>query len=128
MHPLKFYSNNNSNNNSNSIDNNNHQQQQQPLLYRHPDHKFEWTREEFQLFCNSIAEKYGYKVEYSGIGDPPSIQDREGIGYCSQMAVFLRDDSNSTSDSAKVSIIYAWVISILNISSTLSLIILSKLC
>lgn len=54
---------------------------------RHWDHKFEWTREEFQSWCNNIAEMYGYNVEYSGVGETDKIPN---LGYCSQIATFNR--------------------------------------
>ncbi|XP_064650112.1 small RNA 2'-O-methyltransferase-like [Lineus longissimus] len=53
---------------------------------RHWDHKFEWNREDFKTWCENIAMKYNYIVEYQGIGAPPP--GKEHIGCCSQMAVF----------------------------------------
>ena len=53
---------------------------------RHYDHKFEWTRFEFESWCNAIATTYCYDVEYGGIGEPPPAH--QSVGYCSQMAVF----------------------------------------
>ncbi|MFN9461864.1 MAG: 3' terminal RNA ribose 2'-O-methyltransferase Hen1, partial [Planctomycetota bacterium] len=54
--------------------------------FRHHDHRFEWTRAEFQAWCNHVATQYGYKVEFKGVGqvDP----DR---GTPTQMGVFHRD-------------------------------------
>ncbi|XP_070532724.1 small RNA 2'-O-methyltransferase-like isoform X1 [Ptychodera flava] len=57
--------------------------------FRHWDHKFEWSRQEFQQWCNSLAKKYNYAVTYSGIGSGPEGTER--LGYCSQMAVFTRN-------------------------------------
>ena len=37
-------------------------------VFRHSDHKFEWTRDEFKNWCISQAEQWGYDVEYGGIG------------------------------------------------------------
>ena len=37
-------------------------------VFRHSDHKFEWTCEEFKNWCISQAEQWGYDVEYGGIG------------------------------------------------------------
>ncbi|KAL1916023.1 uncharacterized protein VTP21DRAFT_6027 [Calcarisporiella thermophila] len=51
---------------------------------RHPDHKFEWTREEFQVWCKAGAEKHGYAVEFTGVGGEGSAL----IGFCTQIAVF----------------------------------------
>jgi SAM-dependent methyltransferase len=54
--------------------------------FRHWDHKFEWTRAEFQDWCNSIANFYGYKVVFGGVGVFGNYN--ENIGYCSQTALF----------------------------------------
>ena len=37
-------------------------------VFRHSDHKFEWTRDEFKSWCISQSEQWGYDVEYGGIG------------------------------------------------------------
>ncbi|MGL4611224.1 MAG: 3' terminal RNA ribose 2'-O-methyltransferase Hen1 [Trueperaceae bacterium] len=50
---------------------------------RHGDHRFEWTRSEFQTWASSIAERFGYTVELSGIGD-----EVENLGTPTQMGVF----------------------------------------
>ena len=52
---------------------------------RHLDHRFEWTREQFARWSASVAARYGYQAELSGIGaaDP-------GLGSPSQLAVFRR--------------------------------------
>ncbi|XP_050388789.1 small RNA 2'-O-methyltransferase isoform X1 [Patella vulgata] len=54
--------------------------------FRHWDHKFEWSRCQFETWCNEICKKYGYKVDITGIGDPPD--DFHSVGYCSQVAIF----------------------------------------
>jgi 3' terminal RNA ribose 2'-O-methyltransferase Hen1 len=51
--------------------------------FRHPDHRFEWTRAEFQLWATGVASRFGYKVEFRGIGP-----EDESLGAPSQMAVF----------------------------------------
>ena len=50
---------------------------------RHTDHRFEWTRGEFQQWAKKTAEKYGYTVQFSGIGESD-----ENLGEASQMGVF----------------------------------------
>ncbi|EPS44761.1 hypothetical protein H072_1285 [Dactylellina haptotyla CBS 200.50] len=35
---------------------------------RHHDHRFEWTRAEFQMWGNNAAERFGYSVSYHGCG------------------------------------------------------------
>jgi hypothetical protein len=52
---------------------------------RHPDHRFEWTRAEFQDWANGVAERFGYSFEIRGIG--PKHAD---LGFPSQMAIFSR--------------------------------------
>jgi small RNA 2'-O-methyltransferase len=37
-------------------------------VFRHHDHKFEWTREEFQTWCEENARTWGYDVVVSGVG------------------------------------------------------------
>jgi 3' terminal RNA ribose 2'-O-methyltransferase Hen1 len=51
--------------------------------FRHPDHRFEWSRSEFETWCRAVAARYGYRVEFSGIGDT----DPE-LGTPTQMAWF----------------------------------------
>ncbi len=48
--------------------------------FRHPDHRFEWTRQEFQSWANGIASRFGYQVrflpvgpEHPDLGSPPPI-------------------------------------------------------
>ncbi|XP_062280833.1 small RNA 2'-O-methyltransferase [Scomber scombrus] len=65
-----------------------------PLLprlagFRHSDHKFEWTRAEFQTWALKVCLKYGYEVEFTGVGQAPSGQ-QERVGFCSQIGVFHR--------------------------------------
>lgn len=51
--------------------------------FRHADHRFEWTRAEFQEWANRIASEHGYNVRFLPIGD----EDPE-VGSPTQMAVF----------------------------------------
>lgn len=52
---------------------------------RHNDHRFEWSRQEFQHWGDGLAGKYGYNVSYYPLGE----EDPQ-IGAISQMAVFKR--------------------------------------
>jgi 3' terminal RNA ribose 2'-O-methyltransferase Hen1 len=52
---------------------------------RHRDHRFEWTRAEFQDWAKRIGTTYGYCTEFSGIGANDEIR-----GPPTQMAVFKR--------------------------------------
>ncbi|XP_042272677.1 small RNA 2'-O-methyltransferase isoform X1 [Thunnus maccoyii] len=57
--------------------------------FRHSDHKFEWTRAEFQSWALKVCLEYGYEVEFTGVGQaPPGEQER--VGFCSQIGVFHR--------------------------------------
>ena len=40
-----------------------------PGAFRHGDHRFEWTRDEFRAWCGQQVEKFGYAVEYFPVGD-----------------------------------------------------------
>jgi 3' terminal RNA ribose 2'-O-methyltransferase Hen1 len=53
--------------------------------FRHPDHRFEWTRAEFRAWADRIEVTYGYRASLSGIG-----QQDELVGAPTQMAVFTR--------------------------------------
>jgi len=50
---------------------------------RHQDHRFEWTRSQFQNWANQVAADFGYTVEFQPIG----TEDPE-VGSPTQMAVF----------------------------------------
>ncbi|XP_071096289.1 small RNA 2'-O-methyltransferase-like [Haliotis cracherodii] len=56
--------------------------------FRHWDHKFEWSRKEFQRWCEDICDKYLYSVSYDGVGTPP--ESSAHVGHCSQAAIFTR--------------------------------------
>jgi 3' terminal RNA ribose 2'-O-methyltransferase Hen1 len=53
--------------------------------FRHPDHRFEWTRTEFQHWSRRVAKRYGYEVRFLPVG--PEEPD---IGAPSQIGVFTR--------------------------------------
>lgn len=52
---------------------------------RHADHRFEWTRKEFEAWASGVAARYNYDVIFKPIGEV----DQE-VGALSQMAVFNR--------------------------------------
>jgi 3' terminal RNA ribose 2'-O-methyltransferase Hen1 len=54
--------------------------------FRHPDHRFEWTRREFQDWAKGIAGRFGYAVRFLAVG----VEDEE-VGAPTQMAIFQRD-------------------------------------
>src|SRR6185503_13435557 len=51
--------------------------------FRHRDHRFEWTREQFQEWASRGAQAYGYAATFHGIG--PVDAER---GCPTQMGVF----------------------------------------
>jgi len=53
--------------------------------FRHPDHRFEWTRAQFRAWAEGVASAHGYTVAYDDIG-----KRDETLGAPTQMAVFTR--------------------------------------
>ncbi|KAG9102432.1 hypothetical protein FS749_000022 [Ceratobasidium sp. UAMH 11750] len=62
-------------------------------VFRHSDHKREWTVPEFTEWCREAADLHGYDVTLDGVGVPtePDPFGRE-LGYASQTAVFVRHE------------------------------------
>ena len=54
--------------------------------FRHKDHRFEWTRDEFQAWATGITKRFGYTVVFHPIGP-----EDENVGSPTQMAVFTRE-------------------------------------
>ncbi len=53
--------------------------------FRHKDHRFEWTRVEFQAWATHVADRFGYRVRFLPVGpEDPSV------GAPTQMGVFTR--------------------------------------
>ena len=53
--------------------------------FRHRDHRFEWTRAQFQSWADSVGVRHGYAVQFAPIG----VDDPE-VGPATQMTVFSR--------------------------------------
>jgi 3' terminal RNA ribose 2'-O-methyltransferase Hen1 len=51
--------------------------------FRHRDHRFEWTRAEFQEWANRVAARFGYSVRFLSVGPEDSA-----VGSPTQMGVF----------------------------------------
>lgn len=51
--------------------------------FRHRDHRFEWTRSEFESWASDVAKRFEYSVTFHPIGEVDS-----DIGSPTQMAVF----------------------------------------
>ncbi|KAJ7592978.1 hypothetical protein C8J56DRAFT_929997 [Mycena floridula] len=64
-------------------------------VFRHDDHKFEWTVDEFNTWCHQVALEWGYKVLTSDLGKAmekdPWNRD-EALGGASLVASFRRND------------------------------------
>ncbi|KAI9488842.1 hypothetical protein BDB00DRAFT_791547 [Zychaea mexicana] len=58
-------------------------------VFRHDDHKFEWTRQEFEAWCRAGADKYDYDVEFQGIGLVEGKRDDLSFGHCTQACIFI---------------------------------------
>lgn len=54
-------------------------------VMRHRDHRFEWTRAEFQEWAERVASSYGYRVRYLPVG-----ADDPEVGPPTQLAVFSK--------------------------------------
>ena len=53
--------------------------------FRHRDHRFEWSRTEFENWATEVAERFGYSVRFAPVGP----EDSE-LGAPTQMGVFRR--------------------------------------
>lgn len=60
---------------------------------RHPDHKFEWNRKEFQSWAMNISRQYNYTVDFTGVGEAGAAS--KDIGHCSQIGIFSRNYTES---------------------------------
>jgi 3' terminal RNA ribose 2'-O-methyltransferase Hen1 len=50
--------------------------------FRHPDHRFEWSRAEFQKWASGVAERYGYTGRFLSVGPEDTA-----VGSPTQMGV-----------------------------------------
>ena len=53
--------------------------------FRHHDHRFEWSRQQFEIWATRLAERFGYSARFLPIG-PEDVD----VGAPSQMCVFSR--------------------------------------
>jgi 3' terminal RNA ribose 2'-O-methyltransferase Hen1 len=53
--------------------------------FRHPDHRFEWTRAQMRAWAEGIENRYGYRADHSELGE-----SHAEFGAPSQMVVFTR--------------------------------------
>uniref|UniRef100_A0A5B6YQG9 Small RNA 2'-O-methyltransferase n=2 Tax=Davidia involucrata TaxID=16924 RepID=A0A5B6YQG9_DAVIN len=80
--------------------------QSRTCKFRNHDHKFEWTREQFNSWASDLAARHNYSVEFSGVGGFANVEP----GFASQIAVFRRgDDPLKNVDSAHhYQVIWEW--------------------
>jgi hypothetical protein len=69
--------------------------------FRHPDHRFEWTRAEFREWAATVCHTYGYEVEFRAIGP-----DDPEVGPPTQLALFRQssrpDETTRTGEIARL--------------------------
>lgn len=53
--------------------------------FRHADHRFEWTRAEFEVWAKNVASVYHYQVHFLPVGPEDAM-----VGASSQMAIFKK--------------------------------------
>jgi hypothetical protein len=53
--------------------------------FRHRDHRFEWTRAQFQAWAQRIADRFSYAVRFVPVGP----EDAK-VGSPTQMGIFVR--------------------------------------
>lgn len=81
--------------------------QLQSCKFRNHDHKFEWTREQFQNWATNLASKHDYSVEFDGVGGVAGVEP----GFASQIAVFKRsteEDITSVNPQHEYDVIWEW--------------------
>ena len=57
--------------------------------FRHRDHRFEWTRDEFRAWAEVVAERFGYTVRFLPVGP-----EDEQLGAPTQMGVFTKAEKS----------------------------------
>ncbi|XP_042421447.1 small RNA 2'-O-methyltransferase-like isoform X2 [Zingiber officinale] len=60
-----------------------------PCKFRNHDHRFEWTREQFEHWAIDLSARHNYHVEFSGVGGLADVEP----GFASQIAVFRRNSN-----------------------------------
>ncbi|EDX84742.1 hypothetical protein S7335_2439 [Synechococcus sp. PCC 7335] len=64
--------------------------------FRHQDHRFEWTRKQFQAWAERVGKQFGYDVEFQSIGfESPEV------GSPSQMGIFTRQESQESQEARR---------------------------
>src|SRR5207237_7912761 len=51
--------------------------------FRHPDHRFEWTRQEFHRWAQAVGDRFGYEVRFLPAGlEHPEYGAQHAMGRC----------------------------------------------
>lgn len=66
-----------------------------PGKLRHKDHRFEWSREDFQTWASSVCDRFGYTATFESIG----FEDPD-VGPPTQMTIF-KQEKTSREENAK---------------------------
>ncbi|KAL7102584.1 hypothetical protein ACP275_08G128900 [Erythranthe tilingii] len=66
--------------------------QTQVCKFRNHDHKFEWTRAQFESWAADLAATHNYGLDFSGVGGAADVEP----GFASQIAIFRRREDNLT--------------------------------
>ena len=53
--------------------------------FRHKDHRFEWSRAQFEHWASAVAERFGYSVRFLPVGPEDAA-----VGAPTQMGIFTR--------------------------------------
>jgi len=53
--------------------------------FRHKDHRFEWAREEFQVWAKGIGERFGYNIRFLPVGPEDLV-----VGSPTQLGIFTK--------------------------------------
>ena len=61
--------------------------------FRHPDHKFEFTREEFKSWVQFIGQNFNYDHFIGGIGTVQDGSDDGNHGFASHSVLFVRQEN-----------------------------------
>lgn len=54
--------------------------------FRHDDHRFEWTRDQFRSWADAVAARHGYSAEFRAVGGEDAA-----LGAPTQLALFRRE-------------------------------------
>ncbi|MEP7086776.1 MAG: methyltransferase, partial [Gemmatimonadota bacterium] len=57
--------------------------------FRHRDHRFEWSRVQFEDWGARVSERFGYAVRFTSVGP---VDD--AVGSPTQMAIFTRNEAD----------------------------------